>query len=147
MALWVLGNSLVKKEWCKSARGRHWATRGQYSMKFVVLQLNMNCSTVDIPFLSEALSGERIWVILKVANIMRRFGDCNRRRRRRMKKKVNLKICLARKLNAGLQLEHWPLHQGEIFKIMYVFRNISLQLSCSRIFSILSTERPLAIRH
>ena len=31
----------------------------------------MNCSTVDIPFLSEALSGERIWVILKVANLMR----------------------------------------------------------------------------
>ena len=27
MALWVLGNSLVKKEWCKSARGRHWATK------------------------------------------------------------------------------------------------------------------------
>ena len=26
-----------------------------------------NRSTVDIPFLSEALSGERIWVILKVA--------------------------------------------------------------------------------
>ena len=32
----------------------------------------MNRSTVDIPFLSEALSGERIWVILKVANLMRK---------------------------------------------------------------------------
>ena len=31
---------------------------------------HMNCSTVDIPFLSEALSGERIWVIWKVANLM-----------------------------------------------------------------------------
>ena len=29
----------------------------------------MNCSTVDIPFLSEALSGEIIWVILKVAEV------------------------------------------------------------------------------
>ena len=29
----------------------------------------MNRSTVDIPFLSEALSGEIIWVILKVANL------------------------------------------------------------------------------
>ena len=27
----------------------------------------MNPSPVDIPFLAEALSGERIWVILKVA--------------------------------------------------------------------------------
>ena len=26
----------------------------------------MNCSMVDITFLSEALSGERIWVILKI---------------------------------------------------------------------------------
>ena len=33
---------------------------------------HMNRSTVDIPFLSEALSGERIWVILKVANLMRK---------------------------------------------------------------------------
>jgi hypothetical protein len=32
----------------------------------------MNRSTVDIPFLSEALSGERILVILKVANLMRK---------------------------------------------------------------------------
>ena len=30
---------------------------------------HMNCSLVDIPFLSEALSGEIIWVILKVANL------------------------------------------------------------------------------
>ena len=33
---------------------------------------HMNRSTVDIPFLSEALLGERIWVILKVANLMRK---------------------------------------------------------------------------
>ena len=33
---------------------------------------HMKRSTVDIPFLSEALSGERIWVILKVANLMRK---------------------------------------------------------------------------
>ena len=32
----------------------------------------MNHSTVEIPFLSEALSGERIWVILKVANLMKK---------------------------------------------------------------------------
>jgi hypothetical protein len=32
----------------------------------------MNCSTLDILFLSEALSEERIWVILKVANLMRK---------------------------------------------------------------------------
>ena len=31
---------------------------------------HMNCFTVDIPFLSEALVGEIIWVILKVANLM-----------------------------------------------------------------------------
>ena len=34
----------------------------------------MNCSTVDIPFLSEALLGERIWVILNVANLMRKVA-------------------------------------------------------------------------
>ena len=34
---------------------------------------HMNSSTVDIPFLSEALSGERIWVMLKVANLMRKI--------------------------------------------------------------------------
>ena len=45
--------------------------------------------------------------------------------------KVNLKICLAGELNPGLQRE----------------RNISLQILCSSIFSILSPERPLAIRH
>ena len=33
---------------------------------------HMNCSLLDIPFLSEALSGERIWVILKVPNLMRK---------------------------------------------------------------------------
>ena len=33
---------------------------------------HMNRSTVDIPFLSEALSGKRILVILKVANLMRK---------------------------------------------------------------------------
>ena len=33
---------------------------------------HMNCFTVGIPFLSEALSGERIWVILKVANLKRK---------------------------------------------------------------------------
>ena len=32
----------------------------------------MNCFTVDIPFLSEVLSRERICVILKVANLMRK---------------------------------------------------------------------------
>ena len=33
---------------------------------------HMNCFTVDIPFLSESLSGEMVWVILKVANLMRK---------------------------------------------------------------------------
>ena len=33
---------------------------------------HMNCSTVDIPFLSEALSGERIGIIFKVGNLMRK---------------------------------------------------------------------------
>ena len=33
---------------------------------------HMNCSIVDIPFLTKALSGERIWVILKIANLMRK---------------------------------------------------------------------------
>ena len=61
--------------------------------------------------------------------------------------KVDLKICLARELNLGLQHErgeHCPLYQGGLLKS---YRNISLQISCSSIFSILSPERPLAIRH
>ena len=33
----------------------------------------MNRSTVDIPFLSEALSGEIVKVILKVANLIRKI--------------------------------------------------------------------------
>ena len=34
----------------------------------------MSCSTVDIPFLSETLSGERVLVILKVANLKNEEG-------------------------------------------------------------------------
>jgi hypothetical protein len=61
--------------------------------------------------------------------------------------KVNLKICLAGELNPGLQREkpeNLPLYQGGLLKNC---RNISLQILCSSIFSILSPERPLAIRH
>ena len=61
---------------------------------------HMNRSTVDIPFLSEALSGETIWVILKIAT----GGE-----------EINLKIGIARELNPGLQCDrqkHWPQYQG-----------------------------------
>jgi hypothetical protein len=56
-------------------------------------------------------------------------------------------ICLAGELNLGLQRErreHLPLYQGGLIRM---YRNISLQILCSSIFSILSPERPLAIRH
>jgi hypothetical protein len=64
-----------------------------------------------------------------------RFGERRRRRRRK-----RCKICLARELNPGLQRErreHWPLYQGGLIRI---YRNISLQILCSSIFSILSPE-------
>ncbi len=41
----------------------HWVRSREYRFT------HMNRSLVDIPFLSEALSGEIIWVILKVANL------------------------------------------------------------------------------
>ena len=47
--------------------------------------------------------------------------------------KVNLKICLARELNP--RQEHWPLYQEELIKN---YRNISLNILCNSIFSILS---------
>ena len=63
----------------------------------------MNCSTVDIPFLSETLSGERVLVILKVANLNNEEGLVIATRGEG--EKVNLMICLARELNPGLQRE------------------------------------------
>jgi hypothetical protein len=61
--------------------------------------------------------------------------------------KGKCKICLAGELNPGLQRErrdHRPLYQGGLIRIS---RNISLQTLCSSIFSILSPEMLLAIRH
>ena len=49
---------------------------------------HMNCSTVDIPFLSEALSGERIWVILKVANLMRKVWWLRQEEKEKKEKKL-----------------------------------------------------------
>ena len=57
----------------------------------------MNCSTVDIPFLSEGL-------------VIAAGGEEG--------EKVDLKICLARELNLGLQRErreHRPLYQEGLF--------------------------------
>jgi hypothetical protein len=48
----------------------------------------MNCSTVDIPFLSEALSGERIWVILKVANLMTKVWWLQQEEKEKKEKKM-----------------------------------------------------------
>ena len=56
----------------------------------------MNCSTVDIPFLSQALSGERISVILKEGLVIATGGEGEEG------EKVNYKICLTRELNPGL---------------------------------------------
>ena len=55
----------------------------------------MNCFLLDIPFLWEALSGERIWVILKVANVMRKVWWLPQEEKEKKEKKVDLKICLA----------------------------------------------------
>ena len=69
----------------------------------------MSCSTVDIPFLSETLSGERVLVILKVANLKNEEGLVIATREEGEEgeegEKVNLTICLARELNPGLQRE------------------------------------------
>ena len=48
----------------------------------------MNCSTVDIPFLSEALSGENIWVILKAANLIRKVWSLQQEKEKNEKKLV-----------------------------------------------------------
>ena len=61
---------------------------------------HMNCSTVDIPFLSEAPLGERIWVILKVANLMMKVWWLQQEEKEK-KDKVDLKIYIAGKLNTG----------------------------------------------
>ena len=49
---------------------------------------HMNCSLVDIPFLSEALSGERIWVILKVSNLMRKVWGLLQEEKEKEEKKL-----------------------------------------------------------
>ena len=49
---------------------------------------HMNCSTVDIPFISEVLSGERIWVISKVANLMRRVWWLGQEEKEKKEKKL-----------------------------------------------------------
>ena len=54
--------------------------------------------------------------------------------------KVIMKNCQAGELNPGLQRER----RGGLMKTR---RNISKYIICSSIFSILSPERPLAIRH
>ena len=57
--------------------------------------------------------------------------------------KVDLKVCLALKMNQGLQRErHWPLFQGGLLNIC---TNVLLQILCSSISTFLSPERPLAI--
>jgi hypothetical protein len=49
----------------------------------------MKCSTVDIPFLSEALSGERIQVIFKkVANLMRKVWWFRQEEKEKKEKKL-----------------------------------------------------------
>jgi hypothetical protein len=53
---------------------------------------HMNHSTVDIPFLSEALSGERIWVILKVANLMRKVWWLWQEEKEMKEKKLDWRI-------------------------------------------------------
>ena len=62
----------------------------------------MNSSSVDIPFLSEACSGDRIWVILKVADLMRKVWWLWQEEKEKMEKKlIWWKISLARELNPG----------------------------------------------
>ena len=49
---------------------------------------HMDYSLIDIPFLSEALSGERIWVILKVANLMRKVWWLQQEEKEKKEKKL-----------------------------------------------------------
>ena len=48
----------------------------------------MNRSTVDIPFLLEVLSEERIWEILKVANLMRKVWWLQQEEKEKKEKKL-----------------------------------------------------------
>ena len=72
-------------------------------------EYRMNCSTVDIPFFSDAFSGERIWVILKVANLMRKVWWLWQEEKEKKKKKLIWRFA-AGKLNLGLQRERLRRH-------------------------------------
>ena len=54
----------------------------------------MNGSTVDIPFLSEALSGERIWVVLKFANLIKKVWWLQQEEKEEKEKKLIWRFAL-----------------------------------------------------